>query len=475
MRTLLLSLFLICIAFVSQAQVAYTDSLLQVIKTSKDVQTRIDAAGEYIFFHDPQGTEAMHKASKKVFALGEELNLIDMQSYGKANIAYCHYLKMETYKSLEQGIEGLKLAEQVAHDGLFRAIYNNLGIVYSHVNMKKGITFTKKANDLAAQDTSQWGLLDYATGLTNLSNYYIKLQHYDSALVAANRALEVTMKIKDVPFGFTSLYTMLARAHLKLNNPTLAQSYSKLAMQAAKKTDTPFDMSKSLIIMAEHHAQAGSPDSALYYYQQYFSRLEQNKVIPISADLGLLPMYKIYKAKGAEKEALHYLEAYHTAKAKADSTAQTQLLQGIAFEEDLRQQELENTKALAEEQQKHNLQYAAIGVGVLTLLIAFLLLSHTIVANPKLIRFMGMVALLIVFEFFNLLLHPILGDITHHAPILMLLSMASIASLLIPLHHKLEHWVTHKMVERNNRIRLAAAKKIIEQLDSKNTEVKTYQ
>lgn len=475
MRIFLLSLFLSSIAFASQAQVAYTDSLFQVIKTSKDVQARIDAAGDYIFHFDPEGIEAMHDASKHVLALGEELKLTELQSYGRAHIAYCHYLNRQTYKSLEQGIAALKLAEQAQHDGLFRAVYNLLGIVYSDVNIEKAIGFTKKAVASVAQDTSQWGLVDYATGLTNLSNYYIKLQHYDSALVAGNRALEVSMKIKDKPFTFASLYTMLGNAHLKLNNPTLAQSYATLAMQAAKKTDKPFDMSQGLIVMAGYHAQAGSPDSALFYYQQYFSRLEQQKVIPIPADLGLLPMYKIYKAKGAEKEALHYLEAYHAAKVKADSTAQTKLLQGIAFEEDLRQQELTNAKALAEIQRKHNLQYAAIGVGVLTLLIAFLLLSHTIVANPKLIRFMGMIALLIVFEFFNLLLHSAVGSITHHAPVLMLLAMVCLAAMLIPLHHKLEHWVTHQMVERNNKIRLAAAKKVIEQLDAKNTEVKTYQ
>lgn len=474
MRVFLLTLVMISFALSSKGQISYTDSLLQVVKTSKDVQRRIDAAGDYVYHFDPQGTDAMHEAAKHLLTLGEELHYIDLQSFAKASVAYTHYLNRETYKSLALGIEALKLAEQAPHDGVFRYVYNILGIIYSDINLGKAIPFTKKSLALVAQDTSKWGKIDYSVGLTNLAGSYVKLQQYDSALVAANRALEVSMKIKDKTFSFATLYSTLGRTHLHLNNPTLADSYCRLSLQAAKKTDTPFDMTLGLVSMAQYHAQVGNPDSALYYFNQYYSRLEQRKAIPLPADLGLLPMYKIYKKRGAEKEALHYLEAYHTAKAKADSTAQTRLLQGIAFEEDLRQQELANAKIQAEEERKHNLQYAAIGVGVVTLLILFLLLSHSVIANQRLIRFMGMIALLIVFEFFNLLLHPVLGNLTHHAPILMLLAMVSLAAILIPFHHKLEHWITHKMVEKNNKIRLAAAKKVIEQLDVKSSEAQPH-
>jgi hypothetical protein len=47
----------------------------------------------------------------------------------------------------------------------------------------------------------------------------------------------------------------------------------------------------------------------------------------------------------------------------------------------------------------------------------------------------------------------------------MLLALVCIAALLVPLHHKLEKWATHKLVEKNKAIRLAAAKKTIEELE----------
>jgi hypothetical protein len=47
--------------------------------------------------------------------------------------------------------------------------------------------------------------------------------------------------------------------------------------------------------------------------------------------------------------------------------------------------------------------------------------------------------------------------------VLILLALVCIAALLVPLHHKIGHWV--KLVEKNKKIRLASAKKTIEALE----------
>jgi len=44
----------------------------------------------------------------------------------------------------------------------------------------------------------------------------------------------------------------------------------------------------------------------------------------------------------------------------------------------------------------------------------------------------------------------------------MLVALVCIAALLVPLHHRLEKWATHKLVEKNKQVRLAAARKTIE-------------
>ncbi len=58
---------------------------------------------------------------------------------------------------------------------------------------------------------------------------------------------------------------------------------------------------------------------------------------------------------------------------------------------------------------------------------------------------MGLLALLMLFEFIAMVIHPYIEEWTHDIPVLMLLVLVAVASLLVPLHHKLEHWVKEKV------------------------------
>ncbi len=52
----------------------------------------------------------------------------------------------------------------------------------------------------------------------------------------------------------------------------------------------------------------------------------------------------------------------------------------------------------------------------------------------------------------------------------MLLCMAAIAGLLIPLHHRMEKLITNMLVSKNNRVRLEAARRTIEELEARPNE-----
>ncbi|MBL7941339.1 MAG: hypothetical protein JNM00_01145 [Flavobacteriales bacterium] len=106
-----------------------------------------------------------------------------------------------------------------------------------------------------------------------------------------------------------------------------------------------------------------------------------------------------------------------------------------------------------------------MALGIVSFLILFFLLSRSIIVTEKWISFFGILGLLIVFEFINLLIHPFLERVTHHSPFLMLLALVALASLLIPLHHRLEKWIKVKMTEKNKKIRLENAKRTIAQIE----------
>jgi hypothetical protein len=146
-------------------------------------------------------------------------------------------------------------------------------------------------------------------------------------------------------------------------------------------------------------------------------------------------------------------------------------MQSLVFDEKMRQQEIALTELKAQKDRGHNIQYAAITLGVITFLILFFALSHSIVVNEKWVRFFGILALLLVFELINLFIHPYLAYATGDSPFLMLMALVCIAALLIPAHHRLEHWIKNRLVEKNKKIRLAAAKKTIEHLEGKSDDL----
>ena len=90
--------------------------------------------------------------------------------------------------------------------------------------------------------------------------------------------------------------------------------------------------------------------------------------------------------------------------------------------------------------------------------------------KTKFIEFFGILGLLAVFEFINLFIHPYLSRVTNDSHFLMLTVLIAIGAFLIPLHHRLEQWITKIMVEKNKKIRLDAAKKTIAQLEGERNE-----
>jgi len=174
---------------------------------------------------------------------------------------------------------------------------------------------------------------------------------------------------------------------------------------------------------------------------------------------------KIYSNENNKDSAFYYAEMQIAYKDSVSNQKRIAEFQNITFAQQLRDIDELSKVNVAARQRKQNLQYIFIALGIITLIILYLLLSRSFITNTKMIEFFGVIALLIVFEFLNLLLHPYLEKWTNHSPSLMLLALVCIAALLVPLHHKLEKWTTAKLVEKNKKIRLAAAKKTIAQLE----------
>src|SRR5262249_3363705 len=114
---------------------------------------------------------------------------------------------------------------------------------------------------------------------------------------------------------------------------------------------------------------------------------------------------------------------------------------------------------------KNNLEILLITAGLIGLIGLFFALSRSFIVHERWIKFLGVLGLLVSFEYIYILIDPLVIKVTNESPIWMLLLLIIIALILEPVHNRIEHWITHKVIEKNKLLRLAAAKKTIERLE----------
>ena len=129
------------------------------------------------------------------------------------------------------------------------------------------------------------------------------------------------------------------------------------------------------------------------------------------------------------------------------SQEKTREVQNLSFSEKIRQQEIEEADKQAKEERKSNIQLLGI-VTFISFFFGLLFVFSKRHVNPKIIKFLGLLGLLLLFEFISLFLHPYIATLTLHTPVYMLLIMVAIASMLVPMHHKLQRWVKEKLAQK---------------------------
>jgi tetratricopeptide (TPR) repeat protein len=357
-------------------------------------------------------------------------------------------------KDIQLTLEAKRIAEFYGYTDEIANCYHELGNNYKwQKNFRQAATYYNKVKE--------YRVLFYTTEM-NLGIVYLELNRIDSALAFASAAYQHCLADTQQTY-LSSILGNLGRIHQRMGNLSLGRNYLAMGEATAIQRKSTRSLGFVLLDISAFFEKAQAIDSAIHYSRRLLNTQGMSKFKPLMLDAAQ-NLSRYYTGKNTDS-AFKYLQLATSLREELLGAEKTQQILTLRYEEELRQQQLVNEKARQAEDRNNNLQYAAIALALIVFVILFFLFSHSIMANQKLIRFLGIIALLIVFEFLNLLLHPWLGAVTHHSPVLMLLAMVCVAALLIPLHHRLEHWITHKLVEKNKKIRLSAAKKIISQLE----------
>ena len=301
-------------------------------------------------------------------------------------------------------------------------VYNYIGAIFAKAFIPdSGLVYAQKAVTIDSELKDESRLV---YSVSTLAENYIANKDYDLAMPFLKRALKYG-RSNNKWYGIAYIYNDFAQAYKGLNQLDSSNNYTYKAISLSISKDYKDQLLRSY----------------QYLYQNFDLVKKQDSI------------NKYFRLAMTMKDSLYSLEKMKN-------------MQTLSFREQLRQKEIESEKIKAEEERKQNIQFSLTALGIITFIIIFMLLSRSMITNTKVIEFLGVMALLIVFEFLNLLLHPYLDTLTHHTPVLMLIVLVCIAALLVPAHHALEKWTTKKLVEKNKKIRLENAKRTIEKLES---------
>ena len=443
------------------AQSQYTDSILQKLAVEKNDDKKVDLLFSIYtpdFLNKPT---RIIETGQALLKQSQESNDIIKQSSAFCFLGFGYRLSGSMIKGLEFHQKALTLAEKSGNFSMLAMTKNLMGHIYrDREDHDKALQLY-----LSALSDGQKGKNEMvkAWPLMNIGATYLSKDKPDSALKYLQSSYELCLKVDTLDLPYT-LWN-LGAVHSRIGNGALAVTYFNMAIEKAIDYHSARQLSLAYTGLAEHFQRLSLSDSCIFYAKKAVSSVQNTEFFTTGIKPSRL-LADMYEKRNCDS-TLKYASVYKMANDSLYSKRATQQIQLMTFDEDLRQQELAAEKSKMEEQRRQNIQYALLAFGIVSLVILFLLLSRRVITNIKVIEFLSVIALLIVFEFLNLFLHPFLERITNHSPLLMLLGLVCIAALLVPLHHKLEKWAKHRLVEKNKQIRLAAAKKTIELLDKK--------
>ena len=454
--------------FIASMQTAFAqkpnvDSILQKVTLEKDEDKKVDLLVSLVSTEINNNPEWAIETGLKLLNQSEREDSNIELSVAYSFLGQGYRLLGNNIKALDYHHKGVAAAEKSGNLSILAFAENQTAHIYrDRQEYDKAISLYLSATAHADKGNNEkikgWAPL-------NLGATYLATNNLDSSLMYTQRAYENFVRLKATS-NLTFLFTNLGGVQSKLGNAQLAVGYFNMALNQSQGTPNIRYLNLAYTGLAEHYQRFNQTDSCVLYAKKAIAAVSNTSFFYLSSKPAQL-LTDIYEKTNCDS-TLKYAKVLKIANDSLNSSKANQQIQLMTFEEDLRQQEVATEKIKEEQQRKQNIQFALIALGIISFVIFFLLLSRRFITNAKVIEFFGVIALLIVFEFLNLLLHPFLERITHHSPVLMLLALVCIAALLVPLHHYLQKMITHKLVEKNKAIRLASAKRTIEELEKES-------
>jgi tetratricopeptide (TPR) repeat protein len=378
-------------------------------------------------------------------------------------IGYC-YGQLNSFGDASTNVyKALKLFEEIDDKEQMANAYHLIGLNYMYLhddsdalkNLQAGLKLRTELNIQA----------DMAVSMTVLGTLYTTMGDFSEALKYDSSSLKIFNEIRaTAPWGIPMTLYSLGQNYRKLGERADASGDKYEARKNFNEAITSLEESRehyegikdegSVALM---NNELGFTFTRLKNYSAAGSCFKKALQLPANSEnnnyfmdsyLGLSQLDSI---SGDYKQAYQNYKKYiiYRDSLVNEETSKKSLQAKILYESE-RNEEITKAAELkrkAEEDAKRNLQLTAIAVFIPIFFVGVLLLSRTKV-KPRVVEFLGLLSLLLFFEFIADLIYPYVSRLTNENPIWEMLFLVSLAALLEPINFKLEHWVKGHLVHK---------------------------
>ncbi len=434
-------LFYLLVSFqtIGFSQREKADSLSALLRVEKIDTNRVTLTWRWadaIGIYNPDS--ALILAQDALF-LANRIHYIEGQSRSLGIMSNV-YGKMGKYgQALEYNIQKLKIEEKRNSPRNLASVLMNIGTVYVYQEQyRDALQYYTKSDSII--NAAQLDPIKYNSA-QNLGDLYDRMEIPDTAFIYFSKALGIALQQNNIDFIGAS-QTGLAHVYLDMKKYEESLANYRLAMKNLSIANDDELFCEASLGLALLFKEMEKPDSAIHYAT--LSLNTANKGFQSKALEAAKFLSSYYESQGVYDKAYHFLSIVQQLNDSINSRSKVREAQIISTNEQLRQAEIAEAKRLAKLDRDKQLQLLFIGMFIPGLFIITLILSR-IRIHRKVITILGILSLLILFEFLTLLLHPFVAELTGHRPVYEILIFVSIAAVLIPGHHRLEHWLIEKL------------------------------
>jgi len=429
-------------------------SLLKALPKQKEdtnkVQTLMEISYTYSRISPYEGIEYAEKALILAEKLHWKLGVARSNSCIGAN-----YFSISNFPlAYKYWLISLEECEEIDYQQGVANHLNNIGnVFFSQKNYSVALDYYEKALSTNLKIGNEKSITVIYTAIGNV---YAKQKEYKKALEYHYKALAIDLK-QNIKSNIGSDFINIGSIYNDEENYTKALDELFSGMRFKKLVGENQGLANAYSLIGNVYLNIAKKD--LSSKTLNLSIKYSDSALKIGESIGFLDnmqktyhnLSDAYSLLNNDKQAFETYKHYTVIKDSIFSIDKQSDIFNLKKKEELEEKKWESEK---EEQAKESREYIQIGgISMFILIMVFvLLILRNKKNNPKLIEFLCTFFVLVLFEFLNLLIHAKVEDLTEHNLILTLLCLLVTASIIIPIHHKMEHWLKKKLAHNESKL-----------------------